>query len=126
MVTKAHLLWMDFNEYKYCCECCKYHNGNKTHYGRHQRSIKHFLMTVIAEAPTDIKAIVATFLPIRTILMLGDVGARALRLEADEINKRVIHLQIRLAGRPLSTSLHAQTVVGPFLARHSSRTLAFV
>ena len=126
MVTKAHLLWMEFNEYKYCCDNCNYHNHNLTHFIRHERSIKHFLMTMIKNAPTDIKALVATFLPIRTMLTLGDVGAMALRLEADHIKDRVIHLQVHLAGRPLSTSLHARTVVEPFLARHSSRTLAFV
>ena len=119
MVTPTEL-WMDYNEFKYWCEACTYSSCNKTHYGRHAESIKHFLMTDIANAPLDIKAVIATFLPIRTILNLGDIGRRALRLDPP----KTIHL--RLAGRQLLTSLPAQIVVEPFLARHNQQTRVLI
>ena len=78
----ACALWKDLNRSKYTCAACRFRTYNLTHYERHCDTAKHFLLNGFAkEAPLDIKAVVASFLPVWIIFGLPPkVSQPALRL----------------------------------------------
>ena len=73
MVMCAHLIWKLANKQRYHCKCCDYFTHNKALFTRHSATITHWLHDVFAQAPRDIKIIVASFLPYRKIRKCGKV-----------------------------------------------------
>ena len=83
MTTRpAHVLWQEMNRNKYVCQECKFRSFNAAHYMRHLKSSKHFLLTEFArDCPTDLKILIASFLPVYKLFRLpGRIGRSALRL----------------------------------------------
>ena len=78
MVMSARKIWRRENSNRYTCAQCGFCSHNKSHYHRHTQSISHFLVTVVGNAPRDVKVVIASFLNYRTIYTLGDIAAAAL------------------------------------------------
>ena len=73
MVKTARELWLQLNENKFECTACNYSGHNGAHWKRHIESTKHFLLHDFGLfAPMDVKVVVASFLPLGTIVTLDD------------------------------------------------------
>ena len=77
-MVNARELWLQLNEKKFECPACAYCTCNGAHWTRHVQSTKHFLLYEFGcFAPMDIKVVVASFLPLPTIVALDDTVAWA-------------------------------------------------
>lgn len=127
---KARQLWTQLNATKYHCPVCRFKTFNKTHFGRHLESDKHFLLTVIREeAPRDVKVVIGSFLPVCIIIRLGAVGRSALKLAwrrplPYRHLPRVV-LPHLFAPYPTVASLHARNVAEAYPIRRNGRSLAY-
>ena len=84
MVINAQKIWRRENEHRFTCPACAFSTHNKSHYRRHMESTSHFLKTVVARGPRDIKVVIASFLSYRTIYVLGDIAAAAFNYRNEE------------------------------------------
>ena len=117
MVKSAPELWNEMNASKYHCKKCDYCTPNRAHMDRHKESVKHFLMAEFTDdCPNDMKVVVASFLPLRQLVSLGDNGMKALAYDKPRLRWRVIS----------SEGPHARTVFLGDRRVHTPQTLAFV
>ena len=119
-MVNARELWLQLNEKKFECPACAYNTCNGAHWTRHVQSTKHFLLYEFGcFAPMDIKVVVASFLPLPTILGLSDSVAWATL-------KRLYPTRNFFNRCQSSEGPHARTVFLGGLTRQNLRTLAFV
>ena len=118
MVKSAPELWNEMNASKYHCEQCDYCTPNRAHWKRHKDSVKHFLMADLAEqCPTDMKVVIASFLPLRQLTNLGRNGVNALTYAQPRL---CLNGVISFVDPPVRTVFLGNRRV------HTPQTLAFV
>ena len=80
-MDSAREMWQRLNRDRYVCSTCHFKTYNLAHYRRHIQSSKHFLLTDLRhECPSDLKIIIASYLPVYKIYKLKGIGECALRL----------------------------------------------
>ena len=116
---EARILWKLVNYSKHKCCTCKFRSYNKAHYDRHMQSTKHFLLVTFAEeCPNDLKIIVASFLHIRQIFILGENGVHALNLVWPRLYRWSRHQMEALHHASRIVGLPSQNVVFSVMRAH--------
>ena len=80
-MATATELWRVTNRERYTCERCKFSTYNKSHFHRHMKSDRHFLLNDFRDdIPRDLRIVIASFLPFYLLDQLKCIGPAALRL----------------------------------------------
>ena len=126
MVKTSRQVWLELNNDRYECSVCGFTSPNLSHFKRHLKSDKHWLMTQFRmECPRDLKVMVASFLPFVKLTDLGQLGLDAVTMA---IGPPIVWLDKprRVIQRVDPVGLPARTVYLGGHSRRNLRSLAFV
>ena len=118
----ANEMWIMLNHTKYECIACGYKTHNRSHYYRHHQSTRHWLLHDFRiDCPTDLKVLIASFLPIKAMTYCGANGLKAMNMQA-----RNWGIARFISSIPPSAGLHVRICGGRGRITRSSQTPASV